>query len=276
MKKTFCFVLLSFLLTLSSQVFAGPIIVGNGAGEGEYSVVFVRANLVQILEECANVSCHLNNDEHKKLLLLQKQAAKAPAPVIKTSSEISGKRFELHGKEVWINSDSLWSDGQKTIPYDVGDAADLWIHILAEDLHLNADSLNGIGQKIQQSLANETHRGSLDIDNAGTVEFILWSREDSDTLVIRDPSLGTIDLSPAIAKAIQCAQPVAPRFYSPAWMTLVTRQITLQFGVDWTCQGKSYSSRGITSVQLLDHEQKTSFDPSSVYIYVEQGPASEK
>jgi hypothetical protein len=257
--------------------FAGPIIVGNGAGEGEYSVVFVSAKLPSILEECGNVSCQLTSDEQKIFQALQAQASFPRTLVFKNSQSLGHNIFEIQGAEVWVNQDLLWRDSLQQIPFDVSDAGDLWIHVLASAAKLQSPLVDTIGQKISLSLSHETSRGRLDIENKGSVEFILWSRQSSDTLVIRDPALTILDLSDALKNAIHCPKPVSPRIFSPAWMSLVggaapteRLNLTLQFGMSWTCQGRSVVSRGLAAIQLVSEKGSAIFDPKSVYLYVEQ------
>jgi hypothetical protein len=288
-----CVLLSIFNLKASA---AGPIIVGNGAGEGEYSVVYVRSNLSGIFEECANISCQLSAEEKQTLQTLRSLASVAPPARFKTSVEMGQRIFELHGTqnagEVWINQDLLWQDSLKTVPFDVGHGAELWTHIIATVGKLPAEAVGSLGIKLKESLANVTRRGSIGVGIASgpgfpnaTVEYLLWSRKKDDSLVIRDPLLGSLELSASLAAAVHCPEPVVPRIYSPSWLPLGERglsqrrlrgdsalRLTLQFGVKWSCRGKTYGSHGLSFVELVTSSTSLPvFDPSSLYTYIEQG-----
>jgi hypothetical protein len=264
----------------------GPIIVGNGAGEGEYSVLFVKANLKDILEECANVRCQLTAQEQSTLAGLRNAVPRVSQVLFKSSKEMPGKIFELHANssraDVWVNQDLLWEDAKKSVAFTVGDAAELWIHILAAVSGGETPSVQSLGEKLKAALATDTQRGGLTIPSSQgsaaadmTVEYLLWSHNSADVLVIRDPQLGTLELTKSIAGAIHCAEPTVPRIFSPAWLPLATTgarvRLTLQFGIAWTCQGRSYTTHGLSFVELLADRKSAVFDAATLYSFIDQG-----
>lgn len=264
----------------------GPIIVGNGAGEGEYSVLFVKTNLQDILEECANVRCQLTSHEQSTLAGLRNVAPRVSQVLFKSSKEMPGKIFELHATssraDVWVNQDLLWEDAKKSVAFTVGDAAELWIHILAAINGGEIPSVQSLGEKLKAALTTETQRGGQSISSPQggmasdmTVEYLLWSHNNVDVLVIRDPQLGTLELMKSIAGAIHCAEPTVPRIFSPAWLPLVTTgarvRLTLQFGIAWTCQGRSYTTHGLSFVELLTDRKSAAFDAATLYSFIDQG-----
>jgi hypothetical protein len=133
---------------------AGPIIVGTGAGQSEYSIIFVESQLTQILRECADLSCQLSPAEKTEFLPLVLAAHIPRSMLFKTENEMHGDIFRVtppapnqtsttgfgngvanvvgNSHSIWFNQSRLWLDAAHTRPYDVGDAAALWLDVLAQ------------------------------------------------------------------------------------------------------------------------------------------------
>lgn len=273
---------LIFVISFSVQTFAapnasGPIIVGGGAGEGEFSVIFVRSNLKQIIEECAAISCHLDSADQQLLKNISKNSEHPPEIFFTDSTILNEKIFEIRGQHVLINQEKLWTDVEKTKAYSVADAGALWIQILATWNDVPT-STQVIREALTLSLITETRRSKLELDPQKTVEFILWKNKTQDILVVRDPALESIDLSDSISHALKCSSPSEIRLYSPSWMPTNwnfpvfanDHHLTLQFGISWRCGKQSFSSNGYSSMQLiLKNNSPWSFDPASIDSYVE-------
>jgi len=272
MFKRFCL----FVLFFPIWTFSGPIIVGGGAGESEFSVLFVHSYLQQIVEECGSFSCPLTNEEKTFFQDLVRDVKSSPSAIFKTSQDLKDRLFEIHDSVVWINQELLWKDAQKNLAYDIGDAAELWLKILAEKNQIDLSLKPSLVEKLKKSLMHESMRSQLNLDLMGTTEFILWKSDKADLLVLRDPALTTVVFTPLIAAALKCSEePKALRVYSPAWMLVPSGEtnridISLQFGVSWTCENQSYSSRGFSKFQIVAQEMGPArIDETSIDSFVE-------
>ena len=94
----------------------GPVIVGNGGGTSEYSVVFVHQNLKQMLDDCANFSCSFSLDEYQIFSQVIYGAISKYELNFGNTENMGNRLFGFMGKGVWINQDLLWLDADKTIP----------------------------------------------------------------------------------------------------------------------------------------------------------------
>lgn len=267
-------------LSSSSKTFGGPIVVGKGSGEGEYSVYFVYSNLNQILKECYLISCQFNDFDKEIFSRLTVGAKDLPSPILESSINMQNRLFELKEAKIFINQELLWQDQKKTIPYNVGDAIDLWLQILAHVNRLDLVETTTIRQKLKSTLMSETDRSLIEINEMGSVEYILWGQTAMDLLVIRDPQLNSIELNSSIIDAINCPLKGPIHLFSPAWLHINTNStekleefnLTLHFGIKWSCGTTMYSSRGFSLIKIKKYQKGiVRFDFDSLYTYVEQG-----
>ena len=251
--------LAKFWLTLALAA-SGPIIVGGG-GQSEYSLIFVRNNLATILSDCARLTCELTDAEAKVMTRLQAVAQAAPEVVFASTTELGNRLFALRPPKVWINQDLLWLDSSHSVPYEVSTAGALWVDILAASVGISEPSLQTLRFKLAESLKHKVLRGAIELNPGQTYEFIIWSQTGSDVLVLRDPSLRTLDLSTKLRSALGCTQGAKDvRLFAPAW---TANLLSLQLGVRWRCEGRTFSSSALLSFNA-------DFNPESVLIYVDR------
>lgn len=262
MKAKFGF-LASLVLVITSSALGGPIVVGNGGGEGEFSVIFVAANLKEILSECEVAACALSSSEKTQLTKLEASIARAAHPVMKA---LGDELFEIHESEVWINQSRIWEDTAHTKPFNLGDAGALCLQILAAGTDMDTARLQ---TKLRNVLSSETLRAEVIAAGASAVEFVLWKNTASDLLIVRGPQLETIDLMPSLSKAIGCEDLRDLRVFSPTWLALSPSHLTLQFGATWTCGSAGYSSHGFADINLVRSGQGYAVDASAISSFVE-------
>lgn len=254
--------------------FAGPILVGSGAGSAEYSVVFANANLQEMLKYCRDGSCGFDANELRLNESLITLAAVAPKPVFKNEKDMTAELYRLSASNVWINQDRLWLDAAGTIPYTIGNAVALWVDILGRP-YLPAADLEIMKRKVSESFDRQFVRGKVEIASAQTFEYLLWKRDCGDLLVMRDAGLQTVALLEPIAKQLGCKDTSSIQIFSPSWVPgpgAVTNEavMTLNFGLKWACG----SSRGNTTARAIvttryNSANVLSFDPASLFIHID-------
>ncbi|MES3037382.1 MAG: hypothetical protein V4736_05685 [Bdellovibrionota bacterium] len=279
--RIYLFVGLGIFLFTTKAAMAGPIIVG-GAGEGEYSVVFVRANLPQLLNDCLEFACKFNKEQKDTVSKIASLSLNAPNAVFKNSLDMASSfTIQTDSKNVWINRDHLWLDVDKTVPYDVSDAFGLWIRILASPLGVNSEIAAEISKIAVSAFENQTVRGNIELEDKQGFEFLLWKRGHETRFLTRDPSLQTIDVSTYLnATSLQCPGEVSKmQIYSPAWLPLQTSNslnsinLTLYFGISWSCGDKFFSTNGLAYFQARREsiEEAWSFNPNSIMVFISPG-----
>ena len=262
---------LFFIILNASQVFAGPVIVGSGGGASEYSIIFARSSFAKMLEECA-ISCELSAVDQQVLLQLQKITG-LPAAIFKNQKDLGSRVYEIHGQEVWINQDLLWLDADHSIPYDVAEAVALWLEI-AEQVSGQPAAASSIQEKARILFRKQIQRGNIELAKDQVFEFILWKSSSEDHLVARDPFMQTLEVSGAAKEIIDCEERDSrQQFFSPTWLPMESQNdivLNLNFGVKWTCGGKTQSSfgRGIVLTKS-DKNGNWKFAASTFYVHID-------
>ena len=94
--KTGLVFLCAAILTFSFEAsHAGPIVVGGGAGESEFSIVFARTNLPAIVTDCLKFSCRFTPQEAERLAILGQKAKTAPLALFKSSKGTSWRALRI-------------------------------------------------------------------------------------------------------------------------------------------------------------------------------------
>lgn len=271
--------LMAFALPLSRPAQAGPIIVG-GAGESEYSVIFARDHLRELLETCLQITCSLNEKQISLLQNLVSISDQAPTPVFKSASDMT-ELFELHGNHVWILRDRLWEDPERTVSLKVGGAVGLWIQILGTIAQIPSDQVADLTPVASKATDHGIQRAKIDLQGGQSFEFVLWDQGSPTRFLIRDPGLQSLNLMALLTpQALRCPGAVKDlRIYSPAWQTLsgapdpLRAQISLQFGISWTCGDFQISTNAVfysTAVRPSESEP-FQLDPAAGGILVNPG-----
>lgn len=270
------FTLLAFCFSLTAQ--SGPIIVG-GAGEGEYSVTFVHKNINLILNDCLDFSCTLSSSQRALLVQISSSHILSFAPVFKSSREMT-TLFLVRPlqNEVYINQDKLWTDSDRTLAFDVGDALTLWIQIVGHELGIDDQKVKNVAQIAAESLKNQVQRGGVSLEDRQTFEFLLWQRGSETRFLARDPAMQSVGLTELInGRSLNCSARVSnTRIYSPTWGTLSegtnqnTLNATLHFGISWTCADKHFNTNALIYAKVVreNSSARWMFDKNSVGIFV--------
>jgi hypothetical protein len=267
----------TFLTLFSITSFAGPIIVG-GAGESEYSMVHARTNFKDLIDDCLNISCSLSSEQKIVLHKLINFSNTLPLLVFKTSADMNTLyKIQTDLKSVWINRDMLWSDKEKSISINIGEALQIWIHILDEINNLGPE-LKSVADLVVNSTKNKILRGNIQINDEQTFEYILWNRPNRLHFVIRDPTLNTIQVSSLFdADSLNCStEPHHIQIFSPALFPLVETNfsksltINLHFGISWVCNSASFSTNGVffVTAEKMMPEKVWSFNLSTVGLII--------
>ena len=228
-----------------------------------------------MFKDC-QVSCGLAADEMQLLNKLITDAVKPPQSVFKKKNEMGSRLFDLVQDQVWINQDLLWvsSEDGELSPYDIADAIDLWIEILATRISKSTDA-HSLRVKAHKIFSLRVERSGFELVKDQTFEYLLWRRANgTDQLVMRDPALQMVEVSPLIDQAISCQSlDYSLQIFSPAWMysTIESTKalMTLNFGVKWTCQGRKYSSVGRAVVITNLNQKNWVFDLSTLFVHVD-------
>ncbi|MEK7357652.1 MAG: hypothetical protein AAB250_14470 [Bdellovibrionota bacterium] len=264
-----------------SAAHAGPVIVGNGGGAGEYSVVFARTNLAEIFRDCGSTACGLDPQEKLDFSRLEAAVPNKPSIVIKTEKEMGTVLFLLQGAEVWINQDLLWLDVKKTDAYGLADAVVLWMKILEAQTGLDPAQFATIEAKALTSLKNYVQRAQMLSTDNQMFEYLLWRKKTpTDVLFLRDPGMIEIDVATAVAAHLKCATVQSLHFFSPALMAgpggsgpMDDYALYFDFGVRWKCDSSSGNSFGrvVVIAKRTEVGGSLTFENSSVFVHVETG-----
>ncbi|MGE0527182.1 MAG: hypothetical protein AB7P49_08990 [Bdellovibrionales bacterium] len=252
-------ILLILLVILSGTGAAGPILVGNGAGESEFSLLFARLRLPSLLAMCDGI-CELNPGEQVLLSELKARGDSPPEAVFQGQPQLGGRMYVLRfGKktEVWFNSDELWLDQAKTKPIEIPQAVSLWMEILAATAHpdsstppLPSSDFRSLQAKLELALGQSLRRVPAVFEKELVFEALLWAASPSGgRLFLRNSEYVADELTSHVREALAC--PVAPeglRFHSLRW-TEVSRhesgELSLQMDLTqtWLCDGRAQRGR---------------------------------
>lgn len=239
--------ILIVLLFTGFQSSAGPIIVGQGTGQSEYTLIFARTNLPELLRSCLNV-CALSSEQTSVLKTLIDQAGNPPVAIFKTSSELESQvyRLNLDNREVWFNQDELWLDVARTVAFDIPNATRLWVDILgAANLPTgNRKHLEHIKNELALILSQRFIRIPGLMVGEPVLEALVWKSDVQDKFFIRNSEFENYDFTPVIQGFLGCAQGTTPtqlRINGTRW-TLLTREfdegrlrVRLDTVLTWRC-----------------------------------------
>jgi hypothetical protein len=267
-------------LLLSVSAWAGPILVGGG-GESEYSLIFLRENLSQIMQDCFAVTCGLTDVEKSRLAIFQQKSKNPPKLVFKTQDEMERRLFELKSKdnEVWINQDELWLNEDKTIAYGISDAAALWIQILQQGEAIAQDDVARLTLSLEGSLVNQVIRYAAELNDGETFELLSWKGLNQNTrLFIRDPFVQNFELTEKIRNAIHCSSSPIENMsiYSANWVSMTPTNekllvFNVGFGLKWTCGQKKHNQTGNVLISAMrdNADVPFQFDPNTIRVVID-------
>lgn len=239
-------ILIATLLT-GFQIEAGPILVGQGTGQSEYSLIFARANLPELFRSCGSV-CALSTEQRALLKNLGERGAKPPAAVFKTRVDLGEQVFRLenNGSEVWFNQDVLWLDGARTIPYSIPFATIVWVDVLVSQMPLAVSEadLEQVRTELVLLLSQRMIRIPGTMAGVQVLEALVWKSDVQDKFFIRNAEFENYDFTQAIQDSLAC--PIAARLnqlrISTVRWTLLTREsdegrlrIRLDTMLNWRC-----------------------------------------
>ena len=264
-KKVILIYWMMFMIT-PVKLLAGPILVGSGAGKGEFSVVFTHKLFGEILSECIEVRCSLSDNEKQEV----KPYVEYDLPNLHflKKKELKEKEYELRGSDLFINQDRLWLNEEKTKPYDVPEAMILWLRVLSNE------QLNGsIYDKMRKDLRASVLRGHV-VQKKSRFEYLIIERQNEESLFQMMDSTGqSFLLNDLISSKIQCEKgsPKGLSFISPAFRTHPGSEIVrLSTIIDYTC-GETPQRRFTDILAGLKRvgEKTFVFDPDTLEIYIE-------
>ncbi len=269
------------ILFLIQNASAGPVIVG-GAGESEFSIVFVHSKLNEVLSDCENVTCDLTKDELKDFSVIQNAAKIQRTLYFKSSKEMGSDLFQIYSEgEVWINQSKLSQTKGMDHFYDIPNAISLWIRILASASKSKTPFIESILEKARKSFSLVIQRGKLVFDSQNDFEFLVWKNK-RDQLFLRDSSLRFLEVSKLFDQPkLKCPGAITElEIYSPAWFPLKYSQevqvpLTLRFGLSWLCDGRFFSTSGLVFLTATrpPHSNLFEFDLNSLEVFLNTGGA---
>ena len=240
-------------LTLSLVTWAGPLVVGKGAGEAEYSITFARASLPELLNQCFG-PCSLNNEEKTILKQLIEAGKNPPKVEFKDKMGVEVFKYFPAQNEVWFNRDLLWLDKDKTKPVDEAVAVVLWTQVLAEQLKINTD-LTHLQYELINILRAKILRSLLAITTKLNFQAMIWQQENS-RLYIRDAELNNYDVTSFLIHLTNCKSPEKFQITSLRWegatqLSDGNLELHLSASQTWRCGTAAERSRVHISMRAL-------------------------
>lgn len=264
--------MISLVLTflLSSPSIAGPILVRNGAGESEFSLVLVRERLSTMLAVCDG-ACALKLDE---MAVLSQLKARAGHPPLANFAALNGApvyAFSANGQTVTFNQDALWLDVQKTQSLKAPDALRIWIKILSEippqlPSMPTAFLSNHLTEKVEKSWI--TLRS---IEETGAFFEVLTFRDSVDQILVRDASDQILDVTAPLLKSIDCVAGLRSwQIHSVNWNRVVSeadgsKSARLDLISTWTCASASERGRALIDFKT-EPAPSYKIDPGSLRV----------
>jgi hypothetical protein len=259
---------LVFAGALTWSAHAGPIIVGTGAGGSEFSLIFARANFVEMARDCFASSCTLTPTERTLAPQILLRAAKPPPLLFKTERDMPGLLKKMTAGAVWFNQDRLWLDAKKTVAYDVPEAAAQWLDVLIGDI---APASSALGAKISESLRQRMSRQTRATGDGGTFELLHWRPVSGvDRLFVRDPALNSVDLTAALTVSLACPSLNTLTLFSPTFSSITDLGpdrllFTVGLGLRWNCGGVTRSESGYVLIYANKNASGAwEFDPATI------------
>lgn len=259
----------------------GPIVVKNGSGVSEFNLVFVRSNWKEILTDCA-LNCVQSSEEFSLLRSLIEAEPNETAKLVFQDSRQLGNELYKTDKEVgavvYLNQDLLWTDAERTEPYDQGAAAELLTRIYS--LHVQGDLrvTKSLAAKMAYLVKTKVQRSKFLFGNISVVEAVLWKLKSDDQLILQTFSGDSFYVTAAVLKQLECAayKPTV-RFFNPRWMALSelnhqekTLYARLQAGLKWSCGIEEFLSSVDVTIVLKTEKEISDFQkkPEGELIFV--------
>jgi len=226
----------------------GPIVVGKGAGQAEFAILFIYENHQSLFRQC-HALCGLNADEDALLRGIEREFETPDLfkPVFKSKRELGTDVVRRRDREIWFNQDELWLNESKTVAYDLPAAMSLWLEVLSSPIYppVNADALGGLKGKLKALMGNETRYAEFKLGTGQIINALLWRQnqrgEASDRLILWDLRSRFLDLTP---KALAAADGSGLKFYGMNWSSPVgegpkeLRDLHLEVAASWADQSQ--------------------------------------
>ena len=252
--------LLAFILVGFS--WAGPFIVGKGAGEAEYAITFSRAYLPELLNSCLG-PCALSSEE-TALLKEMVELAKTP-PQMEFKDDKASYIFEYLPDQhrVIFNRNELKSLNEVQ-------AVQLWVGVLGKQLKAGRD-LSPLLNELQRILQVKMASSRLILDGQKSFQAMVWA-DHSSRLYIRDAAFNNYDVTAQLAHLTQCPAVEKIQILSLRWEPVkVLADGHLELGLSatqtWRCGKKSERSRVRLTMKALAPDDQ--LDPQSIRAHLE-------
>jgi hypothetical protein len=183
----------------------GPILVGQGTGESEYSLAFARMNLVELLRSCNGV-CVLDQSQRAFLDDITKLAAKAPVAHFEINGSQNMYRFtNPKYTDVVFNHNQLWQDADHKVAFDIPYAVGVWIDVLMyTKLVKSAESADSVKFEIVNVLRQRIQRVEATYEQKTPFVAMTWKGKSADRLYIRNAVFENTEVTPKLAVSMGC------------------------------------------------------------------------
>lgn len=249
----FKFFMASLLVTVTWAAQAAPIFVRNGAGRSEYSLVFSRLHLTDLLSVCLQNKCALTLEATRLLNELVLRSKNAPQPLFTNrETDFAGTfTIDLKANTVTFKQSAIWKDAESQLDLNVADSVLVWMDVLVSLAPINTQALAELKGHLSSALSLKVTRTSVDISPLSTFEALALKQiDDGDRLFVRDASLVSHDLTPPLVKAIDCKSvPEKVEIKSMRWGSVPPSsdagdlRVPLEATASWTCAGRVRRSR---------------------------------
>ncbi len=240
--------MLTFLtawLLAACSASAGPILVGQGTGESEYSLTFARTNLVDLLRTCNGI-CSLDPRQKAYLNDLIARAATPPAAYFTDLSSVRLFEIQENQRDVAFNQSELWLDDKKTAAFSIPYAVTVWIDVLSQIqpvLVATPQDVEQLKSELLLVLAQRMIRyASAASINEAPFEALIWKGTQSDRLYVRNRAFESYDFTSAITESIKCANGSVSRITINGfrWAGIIalndgTLSLRIETSQNWSC-----------------------------------------
>lgn len=243
---------------------ASPI---SGAEESEYSILFAKAHLNELLQICQTDECQFSNEQKSWLKLAQSLSQDLPEVIFKNKNDLGTKIFEKHSLEsqVWINEDALLTGPEHNRIYTVSDGVLLWLDILFETKNITNNELAILEFELDGFLQEHVQSIVLNDSQAKDFTAVVWTQTTgSDQLFVRDQSFETFSVDDQIEHSNICPevdQLSHLKIQSVQWSHSNLHEtqnanlaLTLDVNAHWKCA--SETKDGVIHIQLLSVRKK--------------------
>lgn len=271
-------IIAALLVTATITAQAAPIFVRNGAGRSEYSLIFSHLHLADLLSVCADGRCALSAQARTLLDELLRRAVSAPVPVFtQTESDFNGAFLvDSKNKTVTFKPSTLWKDREMSQALDVNDSVLVWLDVLASIRPLNLQALPELKAALLTALNAKVLRTLVQISPISSFEALSLKKSAAgDLLYVRDASLVSHDLTPALSAATDCRQSAEKlEIKSLRWGSVPPSsdagdlRVPLEATASWTCEGRVHRSRfRLVLVSFANDQGLEVIDPSQTRIF---------